>query len=371
MKRLLKKTKGLVRGAPAALLVSAAIHFVLLLLAGGLVVFTAITKKEKKFIPPPPVERPKMNLIKPRVKMKNPPKSGSTQRIVSKAPASMPDVQLPDVSGVGDGLDGGVGGFEMVPDSSQISIFGRKDFFAAGNDFEGTFYSFAYDRRMKKTSVTTESIKEILRRFIESGWNPMIFTPYFRSPQKLYTTQIFVPTIYSEFGPSNFGIPSGPDFDPYLWCVHYKGKIARKEGGRFRFWGLGDDFLLVQMNGKLVFDGSHPAHTGDISDFEYDSDENDQYVIGKEYAFVGQWFDLEPGIPVNMEVLLGEIPGGSFCAYLLVEQEGEDYERNRSGLPILPVFKTAEIPDQVKDKIKYNLIVGEGDLDSDLIFNVY
>ena len=40
-------------------------------------------------------------------------------------------------------------------------------------------------------------------------------------------------------------------------------------------------------------------------------------------------------------------------------------------MPILPVFKTAEIPERVKEKIKYTLIPGEADLDSDLMFNVY
>ena len=184
MKRLLKKSKGLVRGAPTALLVSAAIHFVLLLLAGTLVVFTAIQKKEKKFVPPPPVERPKMNLIKPRVKMKNPPKSGSTQRIVSKAPAAMPDVQLPELGGMGEGLGGGIGGFEMEPSSMETGLFGSSNSAGAGNDFEGTFYSYWYDRYGKQLALHRYDTVHIVIDFLKNDWNPLVFSRFYRSPKK-------------------------------------------------------------------------------------------------------------------------------------------------------------------------------------------
>ena len=56
---------------------------------------------------------------------------------------------------------------------------------------------------------------------------------------------------------------------------------------------------------------------------------------------------------------------------IVVEDSAEDYAENQQGMPVLPVFKTAEIPDRVKDQIKYTLIPGEADLESDLMFNVY
>ncbi|NNJ71427.1 MAG: hypothetical protein HKP10_09115, partial [Kiritimatiellales bacterium] len=81
MKRESRKRKGLVKGAPTAVILTAAIHLALLAVAGGLVVFTAIKKAEKKFVPPPPVDRPKMDLKKPRVKTKKASKPRATQRI--------------------------------------------------------------------------------------------------------------------------------------------------------------------------------------------------------------------------------------------------------------------------------------------------
>ncbi|MDD3276411.1 MAG: hypothetical protein PHP93_05110 [Kiritimatiellales bacterium] len=370
MKRLFKKKEGLVRGVPSAVFLSALIHFILLSVAGGLIVFSVIKRPEKVFVPPPPAERPKTPLIKPRVKMKKNVKPGATRRIVSKQTLGMPDMQLPAIEGMGQGLGGGVGGFELMPDAGDMSIFGGAKSMAIGNDFEGTFYSAAYDRLKKKTNVDEEGFKTIVRRFIDSGWNPTAFAPYYRAPQKLYTTQIFVPTISSEFGPSYFGIPAGPDFDPYLWCAHYKGKIARKDGGRYRFWGFADDILLVRVNGKLVLNASYEEFRNELTAWERQP-EDYKYNIGPAQVAVGLWFDLEPGVPVDMEILIGEIPGGQFCAYLLVQKEGEYYPKNREGMPVLPVFKTAEIPEAVKDKIKYDLIDGEGDLDSDLMFNVH
>ena len=371
MKRLLKKTKGLVRGAPTAVLVSAAIHAGLLLLLGGLVVFHIVIKPESKFVPPPPVDRPKMELIKPKVKVKKTVKPGASQRIVSKAIANMPDMQLPALAGMGKGLGGGIGGFDLMPDISQMSLFGGTKSVAIGNDFEGRFYSAAYDRSMKKSNVGSDSFVNNIRRFMELDWNPMVFAPYYRAPQKLYATHFFIPSMNSEFGPSYFGMPSGPDFDPYLWCAHYKGKIANKKGGRFRFWGISDDLLLVRVNGTLVLNASWGGNrSGYFPEWER-QEEDFKYNMGFGSAAIGLWFELEPGVPVEMQVLIGEIPGGNFCARLVVEKEGEDYPKNRDGMPVLPVFKTAKIPDVVKDKIKYELIVGEADLDSDLMFNVY
>lgn len=371
MKKITSSILRWIRGQSTAVLLSVALHALIVLLASVFVVFNIVKKEEKKFEPPPPVERPKMKLKKPRVKMKKQTQPRVSQRIVAKTVVNMPDIQLPDVSGVGTGMGTGIDGYELMPDMDSLSIFGGAKSLATGNEFEGVFYSLAYDRQGNDTAVTETTYPQIMRKFVESGWNPYVFAPYYRSAQKLYTTQIFIPTTYSEFGPSAFGIQDGPDFDPYLWCVHYKGKIAHDEGGTFRFWGLGDDVLIVRVNGEIVLDASYNAWRGEMTDWKPTSDQDWKYFIGHAVAAVGTTFELEAGEPVEMEVLIGEIPGERFCAYLLIEDESVDYDENRDGMPVLPVFKTAEIPDRVKDKIKYTLIPGEGDLDAELKFNVY
>ena len=87
MKNGSNKKKKLVKGTPSAVLLSILIHAGLFLLAGMLVVFTVVKKEEQKFAPPKAVERPKMKLRKPKVKMKKSSKPKSTTRIVTRKKA--------------------------------------------------------------------------------------------------------------------------------------------------------------------------------------------------------------------------------------------------------------------------------------------
>ncbi|RKX38169.1 MAG: hypothetical protein DRP64_16120, partial [Verrucomicrobia bacterium] len=145
MKRLIKKSQKVGKGMPSAVLLSILIHAALFLLAGMLVVFTVVKKEEKKFVPPQAVERPKMKLRKPKVKVRKSSKPKPTTRIVTKVNrASMPDIQLPEISGMSDGLAGGLGGFDMMPDFDEVSVFGGGQ--SIGNDFEGTLYDLKRDR---------------------------------------------------------------------------------------------------------------------------------------------------------------------------------------------------------------------------------
>ena len=109
----MEKKKGITKGMPSAVLLSILIHVALFLLAGILVVFTVVKKEEQKFTPPKAVERPKMKLKKPKVKVKKTSKPKPTTRIVTKMNrAGMPDVQLPEMSDMGEGL---AGGFDLAP----------------------------------------------------------------------------------------------------------------------------------------------------------------------------------------------------------------------------------------------------------------
>jgi hypothetical protein len=99
-----------VKGAPSGLVISLLVHAAAFMLAGLLVVFNVVNKEEKKFVPPKPVDRPKMKLKKPKVKVKKNAKPKSSERIVTKVTkANMPDIQLPELSGIGDGIGAGGG----------------------------------------------------------------------------------------------------------------------------------------------------------------------------------------------------------------------------------------------------------------------
>ncbi len=120
----------------SAALVSLGIHALLILVALSFVAVTVIQKEEKAF-EAKPIKRPKMALKKLQVpvniKKKAAKKPKLRKRIVvqPKMNSSMPDIKMPEVSGVKGGLGGGVGGgiggaggvgFSMP----EIEIFGVK-----------------------------------------------------------------------------------------------------------------------------------------------------------------------------------------------------------------------------------------------------
>mgnify|MGYP000612127900 CR=1 FL=1 len=86
-----RQTKGL----SSAILLSIAIHTALFLLAGALVVFTVVKKKEQVFEPPKTVERPKMKLKKPKVRVRKSSRPKSKMQMTLKLlrrPLLMPQI---------------------------------------------------------------------------------------------------------------------------------------------------------------------------------------------------------------------------------------------------------------------------------------
>ncbi|RKX38371.1 MAG: hypothetical protein DRP64_15805, partial [Verrucomicrobia bacterium] len=189
---------------PSAVLLSIVIHAALFLLAGMLVVFTVVKKEEQKFVPPKAIERPKMKLRKPKVKVKKTSKPKPTTRIVTKINrASMPDIQLPEMTGMTAGLEGGIGGFDMMPDLGKTGLFG--DGQSIGNDFEGTFYDLKRDRSGRNIPMVPLTFSDVLRKFVRNGWKTSDLARYYQSPNKLYTTHFMIPPVFSVVALEAFG----------------------------------------------------------------------------------------------------------------------------------------------------------------------
>ena len=327
---------------PSAVALSILIHVALFFLAGMLVIFTVVKKEEKQFIPPKAVDRPKMKLRKPKVKVRKTSKPKPTTRIVTKVTkANMPDIQLPEMSGMGEALGGGIGGFDIMPDLGEVSVFGSGQ--TIGNDFEGTLYDFKRDRNGKPLSIRMDIprfYKEI-GNFIKNGWKPSSLARYYRSPNKLYSPTIMIPPTLSQFAPLAF---DEPDMAGCEYMLHYKGQLVHQEGGRFRFWCMGDNFMVVRVDGRVVLDFANQFSLY----WNGKESKRTSYHLGHWPAWAGDWIHLEPGVPLEMEVIFGEADGGLFAAMLVVEEEGVEYPKNIEQGPMLPVFKTAELSlDQV------------------------
>lgn len=115
-----------------SMMAAAAIFVALIFMSGSFVVFKVIEKSEVKFSASAPIYRPKMTLRKPKVKV-----SKSTRVAYAKPRtgpklnrniASMSEYELPELSGMGGGLDGGsIGGYELQPDISDMGILGGSE----------------------------------------------------------------------------------------------------------------------------------------------------------------------------------------------------------------------------------------------------
>ena len=384
MKKLFKKTKGLIRGTSTAVLLSVVIHAVLFFAAGVWVVFKIIDAQEAKFVPPPPLERPKMRLKKLRVKVKPTAKPRkTTQRITSaRKTAAMPDIQLPKMSGMGAGL-ASIGGFEMMADMTKMTIFGGER--SIGNDLEGTLYHLKWGRDGEKIDAMESAqwavsapFRDEVNKFLANDWNPAVFAKYDRSPRKLYASYFMLPMFASDKALQIYGMPE--DAEGARYVIHYKGDIAYSKGGKFRFWATGDDFLFVRINGKLILDArttkglSAPHWNAQFktpNGWKSSSKENMKHLLGSSTAKISDWFVLEPGKPVTMEVFMGEDMGGRTSCLINIEEFGVDYPENEYGSPILPAFKTAPMPPHIIDELEYLSIPGDSDLSGGPIFNAY
>jgi hypothetical protein len=362
-----KKIKGVSKGAPSGLMISLLVHAGAFFLAGLLVVFSVVKKKEVTFVPPPAIERPKMKLKKPKVKIKKSAKPASPTRIMAKVTkADMPELQLPELGGTGTGFGGigDLGGFDMMPTLDATTLFGSGS--SIGNDFVGTFYDIKRSSSGNSADVHKEDFKVVVGNFIQKGWDTRRLTKYYRSPKKLYASCFMVPSTFSSTAPTAFG---ESDTGGWCWMAHYKGDLVHADGITFRFWGQADDIMLVRVDGEEVLNASWPGTERDYSKWISNDSKTRVHLMGNNRSVPGDWITLEPGVPLKMEVLCGEVPGGVFDMYLVVEEKGVKYEKNRYGAPIFPIFKTAELTHDQEDRIYEWLVPGQAAVSNGPVFN--
>lgn len=362
-----KQNRKVNRGAPSSFIISLMVHAAAFMLAGMLVVFNVVKKEEKKFVPPKPVERPKMKLRKPKVKVRKSSKPKPTTRIVTKVNrANMPDIQLPEMSGITDGLGGDMGGFDIMPDLSGISVLGSSQ--SIGNDFTGTFYHLMYDRRGGKIPMDQDQFMQEVRGFGRSGFKKSKLSRFYRSAKKLFTTNFMVPPIVSPLAPDLFGEPT---MESYFFFVNYKGQLVYKEDIKFRFWGVGDAYMSVLVDGEHVLVNGWDSHLERLDYWQSTDADNDKYYLGNQTMRVGDWIELKAGEPKDMQLFFGEYVGGHVTCALLVEVDGVDYPQTRQGGPLLPAFKTEEFSLDQLEEIYKTLPRGECSLTNGPVFRDY
>ncbi len=259
-------------------------------------------------------------------------------------------------AGIGDGIGNGPAG--------KLNPFGMLSL--NPNALVGTFYDLKQTDKKKPTNITNEETLQVINDFVKRGWKETALSrEYFQAPQKLYQTKIYIPMMQAEGAPAAFNCEK--DVQPSRWVIVYRGTVTAPKAGKYRFVGAGDDVMIVRFNNKHVFDhgfasgttgkhlsgwvealkgkgdGSYARELRDspmkipISFYQYDTTRNWNEAIGG--LAVGPEFEVKAGASYPIEILLSEIPGGLFCAALMIEQVGETYQKASTGAPILPVFR--------------------------------
>lgn len=266
-------------------------------------------------------------------------------------------------NGMGDGMAGGTAG--------KLNPFGMLS--QTPNALIGTFYDLKQTDQRKPTNISNEETLAVIREFVNRGWKESSLSrTYFQAPQKLYQTKIYIPLMPAEGAPAAFNCEK--DVQPSRWLIVYRGTVTPPKSGRYRFVGAGDDVLVVRFNNKHVFDhGFYGGTTGThlsggfigvlkgeekdrerqrmlrdspmkipVEFYHYPSTGNWNGAIGG--LAVGPTFEAKAGTSYPIEILLSEIPGGLFCASLMIEQIGGKYEKASTGSPILPLFRIDHQP---------------------------
>ena len=228
-------------------------------------------------------------------------------------------------------------------EGDKASIFGSRAQSDAG--LIGIIYDL---KQTPKRTPIEEDYTKVAKDFLDSNWDESVLNRFFRAVQPIYATQIFIPLMRADAAPAAFGVEK--IIRPSRWVIHYKGQVSPPEDGTYRLLCYADDLIFAAVDGKTVCQGSRP-------DMWIESVSPRQATkgpaIGNGDLSMGDWVDMKKDVPVDLDVLIGERPGGSFCAFLLYEKKGEVYPQ-KDGRTIYPAFQLAPgtTPDYPSDLLK-------------------
>ncbi len=218
-------------------------------------------------------------------------------------------------------------------------LFGTSD--KDGSGLIAIIYDFKQTQKRLPSQITAETYPDVVKEFLKKGWDEVVLNRFFRVTRPLYSTQIFIPGMDAGAAPKAYGVDKV--MKASCWVIHYKGQVSPPEDGTYRFVGYADDMLAVAVNNQTVCSGSRQDMAMDNI---WKTKEKPGAKAFNGNLTYGDWVTLKKDQPIDLDVLVGERPGGEFAAFLLFQKQGETYPSDPNGFPILPVFQLAaqEIP---------------------------
>jgi hypothetical protein len=336
------------------LFISIAVHLLFGLVATVMVVQRLNANRKLTFKGGPPSPNKSTRAIEHKVQMAKkqstmsapaPVKRITTTGVSKVTLPSMPAMPKMDaapskmagVGGAGVAMPSAIGGSGgSSAGGGVISLFGLRE--ASGGSLVGTFYDLKQNPSRQKTDMNAPKYEKTITDFVHGGFNEGLLQKYYRAPVALHANAVFTPMIRADEGPKAFN--AADTVKPGLWVVLYKGRVAPPESGVYHFVGAGDDIMIVRLNGQVVLDRCYNLRANFakvVSEYHYDFSN-----IPGGFA-KGEGVALTAGNFTDIDILIGEEPGGEFFADLLVEKEGVSYEKDSRGNPILPPFALANV----------------------------
>jgi len=343
------------------LVISIALHVLFAVAAAYYVVQTITAKRKLTFRGGPPSPNPSQRSLEHKVQMAKKKNTMSapmqTKRITTTglAKVALPEMpampnsnpatmsKMAGMGGTGFGLSsigalgtGGGKGGGVVP------FFGLRTRNEAA--LRGIFYDLKQTPDRRPTGMTPQQYAKEITSFLKEGWGATFFSRFYQASDPLYNTQIFMPDMDANKGPTAFGVEK--EVQPRMWVVHYSGRVTPGESGVYHFVGQGDDILLVKFDNRLVLVACWNNPTFGIVQTTWKP--QGVYTYGwppncpSGGLVKGNAMEVRAGVSYLMEVLIGEQPGGRGCAVLLIEKEGATYVKDARGNPILPIFRLAD-----------------------------
>jgi hypothetical protein len=219
-----------------------------------------------------------------------------------------------------------------APAQDDPSAFGQTQ--QGESALTGIMYDLKQTPTHQASKENANTYFDVVTDFLKSGWDEDVLNRFYSVSRPLYTTQIFVPNMDANDAPKAFGAEK--TVQPGQWIIHYKGQVSAPAPGTYRFWGAADDLLAVGIDGKteLAYYLGLPA-TPVWKPSQPDG------IGGADVALrPGDWFTVTAGQIIDLDVIIGERPGGQFNAFLEIEKKGETYKPGQGGL-IFPIFQVA------------------------------
>ena len=354
------------------LVISLLLHVVAGLVVGSVVIARSFTEEEKEFKPPPKITKvePKKIQYKQDVKKQQkdsaPPRPDPIQ-VPTPDNLSVPDISV-DISGtspnveVGQGTGAGSGlgdGFEQSMSDFEMTDFGANQ--AAEGLLKGNFID---TKQTDDREPSDADYLEVLKEFVDSNnWEIDDFDDFYIADQEMFAAYWMTPTIEADKAPEAFNVQD--EVEPKRWLAFYRG-TANIKPGTYRIAGVIDDFVYIKVDGDIVFNGAghwHRNKIGEMGNMFMEETEEAWERYGGELAlyntkmYFGEWFRVSRRQnTAEVEIILGEFPGGSFKMALYLQRKDdvdEVYESGKfEGYPKMPVFTTRALNSDQQDQIR-------------------